>query len=460
MDGEGRSVASRSDQLHSHQFTLQRVVGALAMRDPDPVASPLRRIGGAMLAGVLVAALALAAVGVYGVLRPGGNGTWRDKNAVIVQKETGARFVYLDDKLLHPVLNQASAALLLGRPNVVMVAGASLRDAPRGATLGIAGAPDPLPAADALVAGDWRVCSRAGEDGPESVLTIGAGAAAATPLGADDGLLVSAGGGQYLIWHRHRHAIRDKGVLAALWAGEPVVPVAPALVNALPPGPDLASLSVSDAGRPAAFGRAVIGQVLKYESLSGGVQYVLALGDGLAPITPVQAGLLLGNGANSSGKPTEITSKEYNDARKADSPYTPGAGANLPASVPRLAHTAGVCASFVDAAHDPEVELWAAAVANGEARTGGSWQGAVVADAVRVAPGRGAVVEAVSAPDAPGGALAVITDQGIRYAVPSPDVLAALGYSSVRPTRLPASLVALLPGGPALDPEAAAKPVT
>ena len=42
-------MATRSDQLHSHQFTLQRVVGALAMRDPDPASSPLRRIGGALL---------------------------------------------------------------------------------------------------------------------------------------------------------------------------------------------------------------------------------------------------------------------------------------------------------------------------------------------------------------------------------------------------------------------------
>jgi hypothetical protein len=60
-------MASRSDQLHSHQFTLQRVVGALAMRDPDPVSSPMRRIGGALFASVMVATLAVAAVGVYGV---------------------------------------------------------------------------------------------------------------------------------------------------------------------------------------------------------------------------------------------------------------------------------------------------------------------------------------------------------------------------------------------------------
>ena len=48
-------MASRSDQLHSHQFTLQRVVGALAMGDPNPTSSPLRRIGGALFAGVMIA---------------------------------------------------------------------------------------------------------------------------------------------------------------------------------------------------------------------------------------------------------------------------------------------------------------------------------------------------------------------------------------------------------------------
>ncbi|GAA1736412.1 type VII secretion protein EccB [Luedemannella helvata] len=453
-------MASRSDQLHSHQFALQRVVGALAMRDPDPVASPLRRMGGALIGGILVAAVALAAVGVYGLLRPGGNDAWRDGDAVIVDEKTGARYVYRDG-LLHPVLNQASALLLAGSPRTVVVAGASLRDVPRGAPLGIPGAPDPLPAADALVTDGWLLCSRTVGGRPESVLDLGAGPAATSPLGPDEGLLVSAGDEQYLIWQRHRHAIRDKGVLGALWAGEPVVPVAPALINGIPPGPDLASLTVPDAGHPAAFGRALVGQVLKYESLTGSVQFLLALADGLAPITPVQAGLLLGNGVNTSGRATEITVGEYDRARKA-APFTPGAGPDLPAAVPRLARVAGgLCASFVDDRTAPEVVVWQGPpVAPGEARTGGVWQGAVVADAVRVAPGRGAVVEAASAPGAAGGALAVVTDQGVRYAVPSADALAALGYSGVRPTRLPAALVALIPGGPALDPVAAAKPAT
>ncbi|WP_344139280.1 type VII secretion protein EccB [Luedemannella flava] len=453
-------MASRSDQLHSHQFVLQRVVGALAMRDPDPVASPLRRIGGALFAGVLLAALALAAVGIYGALKPGGNNTWRDGRAVIVQEETGTRYVYRDG-VLHPALNQASAALLAGTTATVMVSGASLGDTPRGAPLGIPGAPDPLPAAGALVRDAWLLCSRPTTARPESLLAIGPTAVAPTPLAADEGLLVATGGEQYLVWHRHRHAIRDKGVLGALWAGEPVLPVSPALINGLPPGPDLASLTVPDVGHPAAFGRAVVGQVLKYESVTGSVQFLIALADGLAPITPVQAGLLMGNGANSSGRATEITSGEFDRARKAAAPFTPGAGPDLPAAVPALARAAGgVCASYVDDVTPPAVGVWREAPpVVGEVRTGGVWQGAVVADVVRVAPGRGAVVEAASAPGAAGGALAVVTDQGVRYPVPSPDVLAKLGYAGVRPTRLPASLVALLPGGQALDPEAAAKPV-
>ena len=47
------------------------------MRDPDPVSSPMRRIGGALFAGIMIAVLSVAAVGVYGTLRPGTAGAWR-----------------------------------------------------------------------------------------------------------------------------------------------------------------------------------------------------------------------------------------------------------------------------------------------------------------------------------------------------------------------------------------------
>ena len=106
-------MASRQDQLHSYQFAVQRVVAAMVAGDADPIRSPTRRLAGASLAGVLVGTLCLAAVAVYGVLAPGGATGWHNQGAIVVEKETGARYVYLDGAL-HPVLNYASALLIAG----------------------------------------------------------------------------------------------------------------------------------------------------------------------------------------------------------------------------------------------------------------------------------------------------------------------------------------------------------
>src|SRR5947209_6828481 len=110
-------MSSRQDQLHSYQFMVQRVVAALVMRETDPVRSPFRRIAGSTLVGVLLAALALGGVAAYSVINPGGSVAWRDESAVIVEKETGAIYVYRDH-LLHPVRNYTSALLVLGTPSV------------------------------------------------------------------------------------------------------------------------------------------------------------------------------------------------------------------------------------------------------------------------------------------------------------------------------------------------------
>ncbi|MCW3845316.1 type VII secretion protein EccB, partial [Micromonospora yasonensis] len=67
----------------------------------------------------------------------------------------------------------------------------------------------------------------------------------------------------------------------------------------------------------------------------------------------------------------------------------------------------------------------------------------------------GAVVESVAAPGATGGAVSVVTDLGRRYVLSGADVLGMLGYPGVRPARLPAGLVGLVPAGSPLDPAAA-----
>ena len=171
-------MASRQDQLHSYQFAVQRVVSAVVMRDTDPAQSPFRRVAAATLVGALAAALGLAGAAVVGVLAGGGDGNWRDTGAVIVERESGARFVYRDGRL-HPVLNYASALLAVGSPqgaHTVVVSRSALAGAARGVPLGIAGAPDSLPK---LTSAPWTVCSRDGG----STLLVGAVVGGGRPLG-------------------------------------------------------------------------------------------------------------------------------------------------------------------------------------------------------------------------------------------------------------------------------------
>ncbi|MER7473624.1 type VII secretion protein EccB, partial [Micromonospora sp. NPDC000018] len=170
-------MPSRQDQLHSYQFTVQRAVAALVMRETDPAQSPFRRLAGAALASVLVAAIGLGGFALYGLFAGGGD-TWRDPGAVIVEKESGARFVYREQKL-HPVLNYASALLIIGadRPKTVLVSRRAIDGVPRGLPLGIADAPDSLPAPGRLSTAPWTVCSLAAPEdsrsAPRSALLIG-----------------------------------------------------------------------------------------------------------------------------------------------------------------------------------------------------------------------------------------------------------------------------------------------
>lgn len=497
-------MASRSDQLHSHQFTLQRVVGALAMRDPNPTSSPLRRIGGALFAGVMIAVLALAAAGVYGVLRPGGDGSWRNGDAVIIEKESGARFV-LRAGVLHPVPNYSSALLLLGSPErrTATVSRASLSGVPRGVPLGIPGAPDVLPAAGELLGSPWTVCSRApatgsGRSGVESVLFIGADAGSAGPvvsagsvgavsrLGPAAILAQDQDGGLHLVWRGRRFAIHDPGVvLAAMgWRGQAPTPVATPVLNAVPAGADLAAIlgevPVADRGRMSRLDGVRIGEIFQVESQSGNRQFAVGLADGLADITQVQADLLLADNPDVIARPRQLTQADYASAPHAGSLILAGEDAP-PATTPELSRPAsqgGVCASFADGAAMVEVSLPVSlAPAVGEIRTAAPAAlddearaaGAVRVDWVSVPPGRAAVVEAVSRsgasthpgalshPGAPAGLIAFVSDLGNYHAVPTRDVLDWLGYGGIRPVRVPASVVTLLPSGPALDPVAASQ---
>ncbi|MEV4846893.1 type VII secretion protein EccB [Micromonospora matsumotoense] len=454
-------MPSRQDQLHSYQFTVQRAVAALVMRETDPARSPFRRLAGAGLASVLVAAIGLGGFALYGLFAGGGS-KWRDAGAVIVEKESGARFVYRDGRL-HPVLNYASALLIVGadRSHTVLVSRRSIEGVPRGLPLGIADAPDSLPASGRLSTAPWTVCSlepaEAVRATPRSALLIGREATGGRRLTEEAVLVRHPDGTLHLIWHQRRHLLRDAArVLAALAATrERAVPAAPALLNALPAGVDLAPPALAGLGEPSAeVAGAAVGDVYLVRNSGGGRQYAVAERDGLAGITELQAALLMAR--TGQGEPAPITLGRFAVLPKLPDLVPAGPTAPPPAP-PRLAGVDGgaLCARVGADGTVRDVRIGTTVPDLSAAARTPDGSGGVRVDQVLVEPGRGAVVESVAAPGADGGAVSVVTDLGRRYVLADAEVLGMLGYQGVTPVRLPAGLVSLVPAGSPLDPAAA-----
>ncbi|MET0495341.1 MAG: type VII secretion protein EccB [Actinoplanes sp.] len=471
-------MPSRRDQVQSYQFFVQRMTSALVARDPDPDAAPFRRLGGAGLGGIMVAVLCLAAVGVYGLLRPGGATSWKAGDAVIVEKETGTRYIFRDGQL-HPVLNYASALLAMGTSaKTKQVSRNSLTGTPRGSRIGIPDAPDALPDPKRMLAGPWTLCSQpasnaAGDTVATTVLTVGSspvggrqpGDTALLALDADTDRL-------YLIWHDHRYQITNKKIVleGLTMNAEPTVVAGGAWLNALPAGEPIGIRSVSGRGETSdAVPDGVVGRVYVVESQSGTKQYYLASSSNLVPLTGVQADILLADPATRAayeGREPRAEPLAADAAAAADkAPAAEDGAFRAPAQRPDIARLTGarpaVCAEYRPGQDEPQVVLDAQVepVKEPVSTAGRTSEGVPLADRVVIEPGYGVLVSALPSPDAPTGTLNLVTDLGFRYPLSSNDVPAMLGYGQSKQVRLPASLVVRLPSGPALDPEAAKRPL-
>ncbi|CRK58767.1 PROBABLE CONSERVED MEMBRANE PROTEIN [Alloactinosynnema sp. L-07] len=459
-------MASKRDQLQAYQFLIQRAISALVTRETDPEQPPFRRPAGASFAGIALAVIALACVGVYGLIVPGGNSAWRSGDAVIVEKETGTRYVYLDGQL-HPVTNYASALLLVGdHAKTQLVSRDSLVDVPRGPRIGIPDAPDALPAADRLLTGSWSLCSTPAADAAgarveESVLLVGASPTGGAPLG-DAALLVELAGtsDRFLVWRGYRHKITDYATVGTGLAltSEPWAKASQEWLDMLPVGTPIGPITPAEPGAPSSAIPArpdlKVGALLVVETSGGGLQYFLAEQAILRPITALQYDVQRAH----TGAAMPLTPSLAASAKRLD---PPGANASdAPAHRPKIASPrdrATVCATFDPGATTARITL-NPGLPPGDTMTTtarNTERGIPLADHIHVPPGWAAVVEAMPSAEAPTGTLTVVTDMGRRYSVGEPDVLKMLGYGGANPVRMPAGLVARLPEGPGLDPQAA-----
>jgi type VII secretion protein EccB len=472
-------MASRRDELRAHQFLKQRAVSALVVQQTDPELPPFRKPSVAAWGSLAIALVGLTIAGVLGLFGHKSAPKIQAGKNVIVEKGTGARFVFLSGRL-EPVANYSSALLALGdHLSTQTLDSSALATLPRGPTVGITGAPDELPGAKQLLPGDWTMCSQpstndAGGRVDHSLLLIGQDAGGGTAVGDRAALVtVAATGKQYLVWHGYRHEITDRRAVSAGLglAGEAVVPVASAWVDVLPVGPALAPIAVPGSGGAS---RALLsrptraGQLFVVSVSATARQYYLALANRLMPITPLQTEIQLAAPATKAaygGRSPRPIRLDPAELTLADQAGGTAAVSDPPRDRPTFVRpdspTAAACAAFAPGAAVPRVVFGATVPPTTAQQTtpGRSPNGAPLADSVAVPSGHAALVSVVANGQAAAGTLALVTDLGRLYPLASADVPKILGYDGAMPVRIAAVLAARLPQGPALDPARARQPV-
>jgi len=471
-------MQSRRDQLQAHVFLTGRMVSAMLRAEPDAQHTPLRRFSVGTVTSLLVAVLLVVGFAVFGFIKPGGSQKFREPGSLVLEKETGTRYVFTDGKL-RPVLNFASAKLVLGEDmKVVAVSRRSLAGVPHGQPVGIGSAPDALPDPKHMVGTWWQVCAASTQDisgmpQPSAILNVRSGPSGRR-LGEQEALLVQAPtSAVYLVWNGRRLLLPAGGTVDALGYGAAnPVRVSEAWLNALPVGPDVRPSAIAGRGDsgPTLDGKATqVGQLFTVSTAAGEQSFVLRE-DGLSAVTKTEAALVLADPSTKISYPDRVVPLPLTAAGLAAAPRAttssvqdglpptpPAAVAVTEGQVPcldiDLGGTAGAQVQVRLDAPPPDAGTPApTAVAPGAG-------GVALADRIRVAPGTGLLVRAQPGPGIAGGTLYLLVDTGVRYPLPGDDVARTLGYGDVPPVEVPSTLLSLVPAGQPLDPAAAASTV-
>lgn len=513
-------MASRRDELSAYTFAKKVVVSALLQPSGTGTEENAPRPLRAVVPGLVVGALILAGFGAWGMFKPKVPEGWDDPGTkVIVGKDSTTRYVVLktgkgkDGKvLLHPVMNLASARLLL-TPNqydVIQVSDDVLDSGkpPLGPILGIPYAPDRLPRAEeASKAKRWAVCQQPGGgkgDGAQQATfvfaerdvrrTEGKGRLkGGQVLYVNDKqgkrYLVDAAGTKYPVagrvgdllartlvgLNKQPQLVTDQW-LATLHDGDPInFPKIPGRIGA--PAGVVGGLSDDDNR---------VGMVLKAQTGGGPQHYVVLEGGNVQPVSDFTAWLLINSpqtdtldmggqartvDSQSFTPASEVFGDQYNWPEKrteqANSLGEPGGGRDTVCSVLRKVDDDGSTTLSTWAGDDYPAELTAGGTSS------------------YVTPGSGLLYTQIRGRQKhPDGSLFLVTDTGLRYAVqtngdsdadrsdigsggggrpddgrPEPSqAQIRLGYEQVTPALVPYAWSEFLAKGPRLDTNSARQP--
>jgi type VII secretion protein EccB len=477
-------MQSKRDQVQAHTFMMSRLTSGMLLANPDAPESPLSRTSRGVVFGLIVGVLISAGALVFGLISPGGNESWKSAKSLVVNSDTGARYLYVHGRL-RPVRNYATALLVGGgKLQTSDVHTASLRGTPIGAPIGIPSAPDSVPARGDLDSAPWQVCSTVKDtqtDSTSSTRTAATTLVAGAPadgqgVGSGRGLLVRGPDKvTYLVWRGERMKL-DKASGAATSLGYGSVtprPVSAAFLDALVPGSPLTPPPVPGQGHPGPSlgGRSsTVGQVFQVRVPGSAPQYYLLRSAGLEPLTSTQAALVLGDPATRQkayhGSSPHATVLGADSLKAHQAPGSEGrspVAGGLPISPPKPASVpsgSSACAR-VQSGHGgtkvttsllPKSALRPVAQTPSENVT----PACLRVDATVVRPGHGALVRALSASGTTvGNTTYLVTDSGAKYRVPSAPALESLKYSQRDVQAVPSPLLSMLPSGPDLNPSAA-----
>lgn len=438
-------MASKKDLVEGQAFSRRRLITAFVSGSPggrevEP-GKPLRAVvGGVVLSAVLV--VGALAVGLLSPTLPNG---WND-DSLVIAKDSGARYVALQGTL-YPVINTTSARLLVPSGfKVVSAADDKLTDSPRGDTVGIIGAPDALPTESSLIRSGWASCtSRSG-----GVLTrIGRGSV--TAKASDQAVLANVDGQLFMVDNGFRYPIAQGNSQAVLRAfaldTATIQNTTAAWVTLFAPGPELAPLSVPNAGQPVTGvgglppGVAVGTVVFDAADTQQRRKYVVEQGGTVTQLSDLAYALYkLGSGSNQSvtvGLTTAQLSSLATGAAIVPDQW--------PTLVPTLM-TDTPCAVLTSGTGTTRP-----AVALGSTTRISPVDGDV---ATAVDPGAGALIRAIGAASVTNGPVVLIDQTGTAFPVTGSDSdkpLERLGYTDSDIVPVPQAWLALFKSGPTLS---------
>ncbi|HJT96090.1 MAG TPA: type VII secretion protein EccB [Mycobacterium sp.] len=449
-------------QVSGWRFLLRRVEHAIVRRDTRMFDDPLQFYSRAVSAGIVIAVLVCLGAALLAYFKPLGK---RGGDTLLVDRTTNQLYVVLPDSgQLRPVYNLTSARLVLGNAATPFaVKSDELNKMPKGQPIGIPGAPYATPVAG-VAESTWTLCDTVTK--PESVAPAVETSvvvlplvtdASTGPMRADQGMLVSYEGEDWLVTEGGRHAIdlSDRAVTSAV--GIPVTakatPISEGLFNALPNAGPWQLAAIRAAGDPNTLGlpeNLVIGSVFKTVTENGEQHYVV-LFDGVARVNETTAAALRATNSYGLIEPPSVEASAV--ARIAEQVYTSPLP-DKPLEVLLREEAPTLCWAWQREPGDQapktavisgrRLPITASAMNAGIKQIGGD-------STVYISGGQ--YIRLQSPDSRYGESLYYIDPQGVRYGLPDEQTAGLLGLAS--PRTAPWQVVKLLVDGPVLSKEAA-----